>query len=114
MRQLSVKQPWASMIADGHKTIETRTWATPYRGLILVCASKRPSNMGPAGVALCVAYLVECRRLVKADRPAALCYGPDLWAWVLADVRRVAPFPVEGRLGLRPVAPEVARRVRCL
>ena len=29
MRALTVWQPWASLIATGHKTVETRTWAPP-------------------------------------------------------------------------------------
>lgn len=31
-KALSVKQPYASMIAQGSKTIETRNWPTEYRG----------------------------------------------------------------------------------
>lgn len=29
MKAISLHQPWASLIAEGHKTIETRTWAPP-------------------------------------------------------------------------------------
>ncbi|MBP0015307.1 MAG: ASCH domain-containing protein [Roseofilum sp. SID3] len=38
---LSVWQPWASLIAQGHKEYETRNWATNYRGEILICAAKK-------------------------------------------------------------------------
>jgi len=31
MKALSLHQPWASMISDGRKTIETRIWRTNYR-----------------------------------------------------------------------------------
>jgi hypothetical protein len=41
VKGLSVKQPWAGFIADGRKTIETRTWKTDYRGPLLICASAR-------------------------------------------------------------------------
>jgi hypothetical protein len=34
MKALSVKQPWANMIASGKKTIETRKWPTDYRGVL--------------------------------------------------------------------------------
>jgi len=49
MKALSVKQPWAGMIAAGLKTIETRTWATGYRGPILLVASKKPVYPGQVG-----------------------------------------------------------------
>lgn len=42
MKALSVKQPWAGMIAQRIKPIETRVWATDYRGELLICASKKP------------------------------------------------------------------------
>lgn len=38
---LSLWQPWASLMATGAKTIETRSWATAYRGPLLICAAKR-------------------------------------------------------------------------
>lgn len=31
VKALSVKEPWASLIASGQKTIETRRWRTSYR-----------------------------------------------------------------------------------
>jgi len=42
MKALSVRQPWANLIAAGKKTIETRKWATDYRGQILIVSSKTP------------------------------------------------------------------------
>ena len=33
---LSIKQPWASLVLRGHKTIEIRKWNTPKRGRIYV------------------------------------------------------------------------------
>ena len=44
MKALSIKQPWAWAIACGHKTIETRTWSTTYRGPLLIAASKTPDR----------------------------------------------------------------------
>lgn len=40
MKAISVKQPWATMIAHGFKDIENRTWMTRQRGTVLVHASK--------------------------------------------------------------------------
>ncbi|RZJ91586.1 MAG: ASCH domain-containing protein, partial [Chryseobacterium sp.] len=43
MKSLSIKQPWASLIASGIKDIENRTWATKYRGRIYIHASGKPA-----------------------------------------------------------------------
>jgi hypothetical protein len=40
-RALSLWQPWASLVALGHKRIETRSWSTRYRGPLVIHASKR-------------------------------------------------------------------------
>lgn len=37
---LSVKQPWAYLVTTGQKTIELRTWATNFRGLLVIHASR--------------------------------------------------------------------------
>ncbi len=39
MKALSIKQPWASLIAHGIKDIENRTWRTHFRGRIFIHAS---------------------------------------------------------------------------
>jgi len=41
MKGLTVIQPWAWLIANGKKLIETRTWSTDYRGPLLIHAGKR-------------------------------------------------------------------------
>ncbi|SFM09617.1 ASCH domain-containing protein [Pelosinus propionicus] len=38
MKAITILQPWASLIACGAKQIETRSWATQYRGLIAIHA----------------------------------------------------------------------------
>lgn len=42
MKALSIKQPYASAIADGTKTREYRTWQIAYRGPLAIVASKSP------------------------------------------------------------------------
>ena len=37
---LSIRQPWAWLIVNGHKDVENRTWGTSYRGLVAVHAAK--------------------------------------------------------------------------
>ena len=34
MKTLTIKQPWATLIAMGIKDIENRTWPTKFRGTI--------------------------------------------------------------------------------
>lgn len=40
VRAISLTQPWATLLAAGIKTIETRSWATWHRGLLVIHASK--------------------------------------------------------------------------
>lgn len=40
MKALSLWQPWASLVAIGAKGIETRSWATGYRGPLAIHAAK--------------------------------------------------------------------------
>lgn len=105
MKAISVKQPWASMIAQGKKTIETRTWTTKHRGEILIVASKAPEIDGlPVGLALCVAEIIDCRPMIKPDESCACCKKyDDVFSWILKNIKPVIPFPVQGRLGLYQV-----------
>lgn len=41
MRAISLWQPWASAVALGSKRIETRHWATTYRGPLAIHAAQR-------------------------------------------------------------------------
>lgn len=41
MKAISLWQPWATAIAIGSKRVETRHWATRYRGPIAIHAAKR-------------------------------------------------------------------------
>lgn len=100
LRALSVHQPWADLIARGHKTIETRGYARKHRGPLLICATQsydklaqlitsKYQHRGPhpdsfwdrplfdpnyqprLGVALATCQLVDCRPMVAADRKRA-------------------------------------------
>jgi len=44
MKALSIKQPWASLIAHGIKDIENRTWRTNFRGRIYIHTSGTPAK----------------------------------------------------------------------
>jgi ASCH domain len=39
-KAISLKQPWAWLVVNGHKLIENRSWPTPFRGRVLIHASK--------------------------------------------------------------------------
>ena len=41
MKALSIKQPWAWLIATGYKDIENRNWPTDFRGRIYIHAGKK-------------------------------------------------------------------------
>lgn len=110
MYALSVKQPFASLITVGEKTIEWRKKPFNYRGPLVVCASKNPrlkTETGlylPTGAAIGIVDIVGCRPITKADLKAACCldyleyiYGPPQgYAWILENPREMQPVPVKG------------------
>ena len=40
MKAITIKQPWASLIVEGVKDIENRTWKTNFRGTVLIHAGE--------------------------------------------------------------------------
>lgn len=44
IRAISLWDPWASLVAWGEKTYETRSWTTTYRGLLAIHATKAFPN----------------------------------------------------------------------
>jgi len=50
MKTLSVKQPWAWLLAHGYKDIENRTWSRKYRGVFLIHAGVTFDAQGYAWV----------------------------------------------------------------
>ena len=109
MKAISIKEPWAGLIHTHVKSIETRTWATKYRGRLLLCASRSPKS-DISGKAFAIVNLVDCVPMTKQHLAAACCpVYPDAWAWLLEDVTPLAdPFPVTGQLGLFDVDYEEA------
>jgi hypothetical protein len=100
MKALSVKQPRANLIASGQKTMETRKWATEYRGELLIVSSKQP-RIAPAGFALALVDLVECRAMTLSDERFACCeIYENAVVWIFRNIRALEPFPVLGQLGV--------------
>jgi len=110
IKGLSLHQPFASWVADGSKSVETRTWRTSWRGWILICSTRMPPTHPryrglPRGVALAVAKVAICRRMILADVAAARCpLYPGALAWDLCSVRPLPePVPIAGHQRLWPV-----------
>lgn len=91
MKALTLWQPWATLIAIGAKTIETRSWGTDYRGPLAIHAAKRPMRDGeitatmtralalagyesltelPMGAVVCVCDLIEVFPTAQLELPA--------------------------------------------
>lgn len=105
MKAISLHQPWASMIARGKKDIETRGWYTHYRGDLLICSTKKPIIPNyPLGMALCIVQVVHCRPMERIDEERACCpIYEGAFAWFLAHLRLIQPFPVKGSQGFYEV-----------
>lgn len=100
MKAISIKEPHASAIRRGEKTIETRTWTTDYRGKLLLCCSKNPPS-AISGNAFAVADLVDARPMTKDDEHLAKCQiYPNAQSLVLKNIKLIKLFPVQGQLGL--------------
>jgi hypothetical protein len=118
MKALSIKQPWASLIASGRKTIELRTWQTKYRGDFIVCASCSPRRgtefeIGPMAAAICVVTLDRIEPADASHAKRACCsVSPGEFAWRLTNVREFEPFPIKGRLSFWEPTPELMRHIR--
>jgi len=105
MKAISLHQPWASMIASGKKSIETRRWFTSFRGDLLIVSTAKPTVPGlPNGKALCIVELYKCRPMDTWDEKLACCqYYPGAYAWVLRNIRPIEPFAVRGSQGFYDV-----------
>lgn len=100
MKALSLKEPWASLVLQGRKTIETRVWKTDYRGDILFCCSQNPKSE-ISGKAFAIVELSYCRPMEKKDEKAACCkVYPRAYSWILKNIRPIEQFPVKGKLSL--------------
>jgi len=114
MKCLMVRQPWASQIANGSKTVEIRSWHYAHRGDLLIGASKnmagqrmRDGTLYPSGMAIAHVKLVDCvpfnankhGKAAGCDRDTAQdCEDSGDWAWILAEARAIEPFAVKGQV----------------
>jgi hypothetical protein len=61
MFALSLKQPWATLLVRGRKTIEVRNWPTARRGRVLIHAARLPDERPEAWTLVPEALLDEAR-----------------------------------------------------
>ena len=111
MKALSVRQPWASLIRSGSKTLEIRSRQTSYRGPLLIAASRFGEGTDdlPRGVAIAIVRLVGCRPFQPDDAQRAYRpWAPNLWAWQLELIHSLGCHQaVRGQLGIFSASPSL-------
>lgn len=111
MKTLSIQQPWASLLAEGIKTVELRGWSTSFRGQVLIRASRNSpvrweNDEGqrvklPTECLLLVGVLVDVRPMRPEDRVGAMSvYSNDEYSWFISFGFYVTPVPAAGKLKL--------------
>lgn len=123
MKAITIKQPFASLIAAGLKAYEFRTWKTNYRGEILIHAGKSVDREAmvrfqnydltyPTGCVIARAVLTDCvqvdesmkefLRSQNAEVYAGITEDPQWtgYAFRLENVERILPVDTPGMLGL--------------
>lgn len=123
MKVITIKQPYASLIAEGIKEYEFRTWKTSYRGEILIHAGKTidkkamekfkdynldyPSGMIIAKVNLCDCVKVDdkFRKILKEKN--SLVYSSIIkdtdwegYGFQIKDVQKIKHISINGKLSL--------------
>ena len=101
MKALSLKQPWANLVAEGKKTIETRKWSTKYRGDLVICSSRKP-EIERYGCAICIVELYDVGPMKKEhEKAACIEVYKGAHSWFLRNLRKIDPvFPIHGQLGI--------------
>ena len=124
MKVITIKQPFATLIAEGLKEYEFRTWKTNYRGDVLIHAGKGvdkdamkryehlnleyPSGciIAKATITNCVSIDDEMKKLLR-DKNELIYYGviysdneSKEYGFKLENVEKINPIYVNGKLSL--------------
>ena len=127
MKVVSLTEPYATLIKEKTKKIETRSWKTTYRGELYIHASRtgipkeyeenkelmnlvKNSNY-PYGQIICKAKLVDCIKMTKdwieqikkENHQEYLCgiYEEGRYAWILEDIEVLEqPIYAKGSLNI--------------
>ncbi|MCX8074547.1 MAG: ASCH domain-containing protein [Clostridia bacterium] len=126
MKVLSLQEPWASLIKEKVKCIETRSWKTNYRGEIYIHASQKKvsknySNIDRLlgllsnedfkyGYIIAKCNLKDCiymsEEFINETRKSEnefICgvYSVGRYAWILDDIQVLdEPILAKGKLGI--------------
>ena len=122
MKVISIKEPFATLIKENIKNIETRSWKTNYRGEIYIHASKvsdktRTQELSDLtknlkmnnGNIIAKATLVDCKYMdqkfikeIKQNKTEYLCgdYKEGRYAWILKDIKKIKPIKAKGKLNI--------------
>ena len=123
MKTITIKQPWATLIAEGYKEYEFRTWKTKYRGPILIHAGKGIDKKAmkkfskynldyPIGCILAKATLTDCVCIDEQVRNMlqekdSFVYSSIIkhtewngYGFKLENVEKIKPIEVSGKLSL--------------
>lgn len=122
MKALTIKQPWATLIMQGDKRFEFRSWQTKYRGDLLIHAGKGidkkamkrlekylPKEL-PYGKILGKVKLVDCIKMSPEFKELLLKENRDIYTkssfqenygWQVSDIEVFEnPIDVKGHLSL--------------
>jgi hypothetical protein len=114
VKVIVIRQPWAWLIVHGYKDIENRTWATRYRGPLLIQASaSRPTKRKLEEIRLFaqerggelpeefesggIVGMVQLEDCVTSS-PSKWFEGPI--GWVISKPKKLQFIPLKGQLGL--------------
>lgn len=120
LKVLTLRQPWATLVAEGIKKYEFRSWKTKYRGKILIHAGtgidkedmKKYENMNlkfPSRRIIAIVEIEDCLELdeqlnKKIIAKKNVAYGNKIrtgYAWKLKNVKKINyGKEVNGQLGL--------------
>ena len=109
---LSVKNPYARMIAEGKKTVELRSRNVKYRGELVICSSSVPEGED-SGCTLAIANLYDVKKakdltpqeweMTGIPEDKRYLYAKNT-AWMLKDSRPIKKVPIKGQLGIYRIA----------
>lgn len=122
MKVITIKQPWATLIAKGYKEYEFRTWRTKYRGEIFIHAGKginkeaverfKEYNLEyPQGKIIAKATLTDCIEVDARFREKVIPKNPLVYRGIsdttwngfgfkLENVEEIEPIEAKGKLSL--------------
>ena len=123
MKVITIKEPYATLIAEGLKEYEFRTWKTKYRGDILIHSGKTPNDENKKrfidrnlkyneGHIIAKATITDCvevddkliKELLKKDKEVyknlAVKRDKPLYGFKLENVERIKPIEAKGKLSL--------------